>query len=133
MKLFEVAARRFSVRAVYDEDGLCQVMKKMVRVSREHQELAQQMAALLYEEVPDKGPPEDPWRFSSLYEGVIYQLKAVEFITKDDRLGLRIACFFDSESTIICTNAFYKKGTTPSGVVSLVQRTVNSLAYGGSL
>ncbi|HLX08147.1 MAG TPA: hypothetical protein VKY89_09845, partial [Thermoanaerobaculia bacterium] len=27
--------------------------------------------------------------------------------------------FFDSESTIICTNAFYKKGTTPSGVVSL--------------
>src|SRR5579863_6714360 len=104
MKLFEVAARRFSVRAVYDEDGLCQVMKKMVRVSREHQELAQQMAALLYEEVPDKGPPEDPWRFSSLYEGVIYQLKAVEFITKDDRLGLRIACFFGG-SVKRCVNA----------------------------
>jgi hypothetical protein len=122
MKLFEVAARRFSVLAVYGEDGSCQVMNKMVRVSREHQELAQQMAALLYEEVPDKGPPADPMRFSSLYEGVIYELKAVEYITRNERLGLRIACFFDGERTIICTNAFYKRETTPTGAVGLALR-----------
>ena len=45
MKLFEVAARRFSVRVVYNEDGSCQVMEKMRRVRVEHQELVYQMGA----------------------------------------------------------------------------------------
>jgi transcriptional regulator with XRE-family HTH domain len=34
MKLFEVAARRFSVLAVYGEDRVCQVMNKMVSMVR---------------------------------------------------------------------------------------------------
>jgi hypothetical protein len=122
MKLFVVAARRFSVLAVYNEDGACQVMEKMRKVSREHQDLAQQMALLLYQEVPDKGPPEDPTRFHELYEGLIYEFKAIEFVTQSEKKGFRIACFFDTPLTIVCSNAFYKTGTTPRDQVSLALR-----------
>ncbi|HXO26165.1 MAG TPA: hypothetical protein VOA80_02370 [Thermoanaerobaculia bacterium] len=121
MKLFDVAGpeHHFSVWAVFNEEGSCQVMEKMRRVSREHQELAQQMAAMLYEEVPDKGPPNDSRRFGSLREGVVYEFKAQEYVTRTERLGFRIACFFDGAFTIVCTNAFYKTGTTPRDQVNL--------------
>ena len=67
MKLFEVEARLFSVLAVYNEDGVCQVMEKMRSVRVQHQDLVQQMAALLYEDVPTNGPPKDPRRFGPLF------------------------------------------------------------------
>jgi hypothetical protein len=123
MKLFDVAGlgRPFSVWAVFNEDGSCQVMEKMRRVSREHQDLAQQMAVLLYEEIPDRGPPDDHRRFGSLYEGVIYELKAHEYVTQTERLGFRIARFLDGGFTIVCTNAFYKTDVTPPDQVTLAR------------
>jgi hypothetical protein len=120
MKFFDVAGpeHHFSVWAVFNEEGSCQVMEKMRRVSREHQGLAQQMAAMLYEEVPDKGPPNDSRRFHELYGELIYEFLAVEFVTRTMRKGFRIACFFDGP-TVVCTNAFYKTGTTPRDQVNL--------------
>jgi hypothetical protein len=121
MKLFEVAARRFSVLVVYNEEGSCQVMEKMRRVRVEHQDLAYQMGVLLYQEIPDRGLPDDPRRFGRLYDEMIYELKALEYVTPSERLGFRIACFFDGEA-IVCTNAFYKKDKTPPDQVSLALR-----------
>jgi hypothetical protein len=71
MNLFDVAGpwRHFSVWAVFNEDGSCQVMEKIRRVSREHQDLAQQIVVMLYEEIPDRGPPDDHRRFGALYKG----------------------------------------------------------------
>jgi hypothetical protein len=122
MRLFDVETRGFSVWAVYNESGICQVMNKMRQVSRDHQDLAQQMAVLLYEEIPVKGPPEDPWRFGPLYDEIIYELKAREYVTQDKSIGLRIACFFDGPRVVVCTNAFYKTGPTPPDQVSLARR-----------
>jgi hypothetical protein len=124
MKLFDVAGRgrRFSILAVFNEEDSCQVIQKLRKVRVEHQELAQQMGALIYEEVPDKGPPPDSRRFGELYQGVIYEFKAVEQLTKRTKLWFRIACFFDDASTIVCTNAFYKTGATPPGQVTLALR-----------
>ncbi|HEY6321054.1 MAG TPA: hypothetical protein VJA16_05820 [Thermoanaerobaculia bacterium] len=124
MKLFDVAGhgRRFSILAVFNEEDSCQVIQKMRRVRIEHQELAQQMGALIFEEVPDKGPPPDPWRFSELYQGLIYEFKAAERVAQRKTLWFRIACFFDGASTIVCTNAFYKTGATPPDQVTLAIR-----------
>jgi hypothetical protein len=121
MKLFVVEAGRFSVLAVYNEDGVCQVMEKMRSVRVQHQDLVQQMAALLYEDVPANGPPEDPRRFGPLFDEIIYEFKAVEYVTQEERLGFRIACFFDGQATIVCTNAFYKRNKTPPDQVSLAR------------
>jgi len=123
MKLFDVAGpgRHFSVWAIFNEDGHCQVMEKMRKVSREYQDLAQQMALLLYEEVPNNGPPEDPMRLHELYGELIYEFLAVEFVTQTERKGFRIACFFDG-LIVVCTNAFYKTGTTPRDQVNLSLR-----------
>jgi hypothetical protein len=124
MKLFDVAGRgrRFSIFAVFNEEDSCQVIQKMRKVRIEHQELAQQMGALIYEEVPDKGPPPDPRRFSELYQEFIYEFKAVERVTLREKLWFRIACFFDGPSIIVCTNAFYKTGATPPDQVTLALR-----------
>lgn len=120
MRLIQLAAgRKYGVWAVCDEmdDETCQVLEMLlVRVLEEHPDLQEMMTPLLFEEVPNEGPPfDDPRRAKRLYREILWELKADKGSGTKNHIGLRIAFFFDDTEPdqIICTNAFYKQENTP--------------------
>jgi hypothetical protein len=79
-----------------------------MQVNADHPELAADMMALLFEEVPVSGPPVDePRRAKQLFPEYLYELKSDRRFN-EKHAGLRVIFFFDGPSVIVCTNAFYK-------------------------
>lgn len=115
MRLLHLAAgRKHVVWAICDESGGCQVLEMLMKAAAEHADLAEDMMALLLEEVPDAGPPlGDSRKAKRLYRDFLYELKADKGSGRGGRLGLRVAFFFDGPTVVVCTNAFYKSSSTP--------------------
>src|SRR3712207_5895599 len=115
MKVLHVeAGSKYYVWAMCDDDGTCQVMEKLEEIRGDHLDLVEPILALLYEVVPNEGPPlYDEYRAKMVYRDKIFELKA-DKTTNRDHLGLRIMFFFsDHEPVVVCTNAFTKSGNTP--------------------
>lgn len=141
MRLIHLAAgRKQSIWAVVGEDGRCQVLEMLlVQALEEHPDLAETMMALLFEVVPDAGPPlGDPRKAKRLYRDILFELKVDRGVGVGKHVGLRVVFFFDEPATIICTNAFYKSHSTPQTELdaALVQRRhyfeakeLNALAF----
>jgi hypothetical protein len=109
MMLLHLAASRNVVWAICDEGtNACQVLDMLMQVNIDHPELAADMMALLFEEVPVSGPPiDDPRRAKRLFPEYLYELKSDRRVG-EKHAGLRVIFFFDGPSVIVCTNAFYK-------------------------
>ena len=113
------SGRKYAVWAMCDDDETCQVLETLKSVGREHSDLVEAISALLFEEVPDQGPPfHDSLRAKMLYRDILFELKATKVIERAP-VGLRIAFFIDNEyfdgPVVICTNAFFKRGTSTPG------------------
>lgn len=81
---------------------------------RDPKELARLTAQL--DKTAESGPPKDKTKFRHLEgsEG-IYEFKSPG--------GLRLFCFWDEKSLIICTHGFHKKSQkTPKGVIETAER-----------
>src|SRR5215213_11237852 len=108
---------KYAVWSMCNEDDTCPVIEVLKEVSAEHPDLVATITAMLFEEVPDKGPPlDDPLRAKALYYDLLYELKADKDVARRKHLGLRVAFFedtFDDGPVIICAHAFLKSRGTP--------------------
>jgi len=116
MKVLHLAkGRKYYVWAMCDDDDSCQVLETLKAVNMEHPDLVETITAILYEVVPDEGPPLDGYRAKMLHRDILYELKADKDVTRRKHVGLRIAFFFDDFSdgpVVVCTNAFCKHGSS---------------------
>jgi hypothetical protein len=114
--LFLAGGRKYDVLALCDDDDTCQVLDMLRAADRDHPDLVARMTAHLYQMVPDQGPQLDGYRGKELYDDFLYELREEKNVGRGKYVGLRLAFFFDHSyhggSVIVCTNAFYKLGSS---------------------
>jgi hypothetical protein len=117
MTLREIASWRYSICAVCDDSGRCQVEEFLLESRRAYPKAVRDMTSTLRDYAPQHGPPFEVDERAKRLRDDICELKAWQGIRKRKRtvrMGLRIF-FFEDQKTIVCTTGFLKPSVTPEG------------------
>ena len=117
MTLREIASWRYSIFAVCDDSGRCQVEEFLLECRRAYPKAVRDMNATLRDYAPQHGPPFEVDERAKRLRDDISELKAWQGIRRRKRIvrmGLRVL-FFEDQSTIVCTTGFLKPSVTPEG------------------
>ncbi len=117
MTLREIASWRYSIYAVCDDSGRCQVEELLLESRRTYHKAVRDMISTLRDYAPQHGPPFEVDERAKRLRDDICEFKAWQEIRKRKRtmrMGLRIL-FFEDQRTIVCTTGFLKPSVTPEG------------------
>lgn len=107
MKLLRIAQGEWEVLGVPDQRGVCPVIEFLESLTGDYQVAARQMLLLLYEQIPDNGPPKAEPACKSLGDGLY------EFRKQPKGKKLRVVWFYGGGPVIVCVAAFTKAERTP--------------------
>ncbi len=109
----EIARDVYTVLAIREDDGSCQVLDHLEKVRVEYPKIYAEMMALLQNYVPVNGPP-----FHNVSQAKRLRNGICEFKARDERImGHRVLFFEEEPCRIICTNACYKTVKTPPDAI----------------
>jgi hypothetical protein len=117
MTLREIASWRYSIFAVCDDSGRCQVEEFLLESRRAYPKAVRDMSSTLRDYAPQHGPPFEVDERAKRLRDDICEFKAWQEIRRRKRIvrrGLRVL-FFEDQRAIVCTTGFLKLSVTPEG------------------
>jgi phage-related protein len=107
MNLVRIAKLRWDVLAILDARGHCPVLEFLADLQGPQRFAAEQMLALLRQQIPANGPPKGEPLCKCLGNG-LYELRRQPKGKK-----LRVVWFYGGGAVIVCAAAFTKAERTP--------------------
>lgn len=110
MKLLRLAKQQWTVLAVQNDRGNCQVLDLL----SESGDPGERLLSDLRESIPARGPPLNNQEFSKSLRDKIFEFR--EPTTKGGTL--RVLWFYDENKLVVCANGVLKKrGDTPAELI----------------
>jgi hypothetical protein len=123
MTLREVAGWRYSIFAVCDDRGECQVERFLLEIRGRYPRAVRDLNAIMQDYVPQHGPPFEVEERAKRLRDDICEFRSWQRAKKKGRavrIGLRVL-FFEDGAAIVCTSCFEKPilGTTLDDEIDL--------------
>ncbi|HVT17476.1 MAG TPA: hypothetical protein VHQ90_15005 [Thermoanaerobaculia bacterium] len=115
MTLREIQSWRYSIYALCDESGSCQVEHFLLESRQAYPRAVRDLDSIMRQWVPQHGPPFEVEERARKLRDEICEFKAWEKVKKQKRVArvlLRVL-FFEDGAKIICTSGFVKTDSTP--------------------